>query len=54
MDSKFFYQPAGHIITGNLKINSDSRFRLIISKGPTYRFPAQIDLKIVGKQLLVF
>ena len=29
-DSKFCYQPAGHIITGNLKIISDSRIRSII------------------------
>ena len=34
---------AGHIITGNLMIISDSRIRSIISKGPKYRFPAHID-----------
>ena len=39
-DFKFCYQPAGHIIPGNLKIVTDSRIRLIISKGPKYRFPA--------------
>ena len=43
-ESKFCYQPAGHIITGNLKIISDSRIRSIISKGPKYRFPTYIDL----------
>ena len=42
-DSKFCYQPAGHIITGNLKIVSDCKIRSIISKGPKYRFPAHID-----------
>ena len=42
-DSKFCYQPAGHIITENLKIISDSRIRTIISKDPNYRFPAHID-----------
>ena len=31
------------IITGNLKIISDSRIRSIISKGPKYRLPSQID-----------
>ena len=43
--SKFCYQPGGHIITGYLKIISDSRIRSIISKGPKYRFPTHIDLK---------
>ena len=37
------YQPAGHIVTGNLKIITDSRIRSLISKGPKYRFPAHID-----------
>ena len=30
---------AGHVITGNLKIISDSRIRSIIAKGPKYRVP---------------
>ena len=42
-DSKFCYQPTGHIVTGNLKIISDSIIRSFISKGPKYRFPAHID-----------
>ena len=33
----------GHIVTGNLKIITDSRIRSVISKGPKYRFPAHID-----------
>ena len=33
-------KPAGHIVTGNLKIITDSRIRSVISKGPKYRFPA--------------
>ena len=40
--SKFCYEPAGHIITGNLKIISDSRISSIILKGPKYRLPSQI------------
>ena len=43
-NSKFCYEPAGHIITANLKIISDSRIRSIISKGTKYRPPSQIDL----------
>ena len=42
-DSKFCYQPAAHIVIGNLKIITDSRIRSVISKGPKYRFPAHID-----------
>ena len=30
---------ASHVITGNLRIISDSRIRSIIAKGPKYRFP---------------
>ena len=37
------YQPAGHIVTGNLKIITDSQIRSVISKGPKYIFPAHID-----------
>ena len=44
-DSKFMYPAAGHIMTGNLKIISDSRIRYIVSKGPKYRFPSRIDFK---------
>ena len=39
----FIYPSAGHVITGNLKIIPDSRIRNIVSKGPKYRFPSQID-----------
>ena len=34
---------AGHIVTGNLKVITDSRICSVISKGPKYRFPAHID-----------
>ena len=33
----------GHIVTGKLKIITDSRIRSIISKESKYRFPAHID-----------
>ena len=57
-DSKFCYQPAGHITSGNLKIISDSRIRSIIAKGPKYRFPAHIDFtkcrEAIAKALNVY
>ena len=38
------HAPAEHIVTGNLKIISDSRIRKIVSKGPKYRFlPSYIN-----------
>ena len=39
------YPAAGHIITGNLKIISDSRIRYTVSKAPKYRFPSRIDFE---------
>ena len=44
-DSKFVYPAAGHIMTGNLKIISNSRIRYIVFKGPKYRSPTRIDFK---------
>ena len=37
-DSKYVYPPARHVITGKLKIISDSQIRSIVAKGPKYRF----------------
>ena len=51
--SKFCYEPAGHIITGNLKIISDSRIRSIISKGPKYRLPSLIDFNKCREEIAV-
>ena len=45
------YPAAGHIMTGNLKIISDSRIRYIVSKGPKYRFPSRIDFKNCREEL---
>ena len=42
-DSKFIYPSACHVITGSLKIIPSSRIRNIVSKGPKYRYPSQID-----------
>ena len=39
------YLDMGHVITGNLRIISDSRICLIIAKGPKYRFPVHIDFQ---------
>ena len=41
----YVYPAEGHVITGNLRIISDSRIRSIIAKGPKYRFPVHIDFQ---------
>ena len=35
--SKYCYEPAGHVITGDLKILKDVELRGLIEKGPSYR-----------------
>ena len=50
---KICYEPTGHIITGDLKIISDSRIRSIISKGPKYRLPFQIDSNKCREEIAV-
>ena len=42
-NSNYLYPSAAHVITGNLNVISDARVRNIISKGPQYRFPSNID-----------
>ena len=44
-DSKFIYPAASHIITGVLKIISDSGISYIVCMGPKYRFPSRIGFK---------
>ena len=51
-DSKFIYPSAGHVITGNLKIIPESRIRNIVSKGPKYRFPSQIDFNRCREEIV--
>ena len=41
--NSIFISPTGRVITGNLNVIPDSRVRFIISKGPKYRFPSNID-----------
>ena len=50
-DSKFNYSVSGHVLTGNLKIISDSRICHIAPKGPKYRNPSYIDLKIFREEI---
>ena len=50
-NSRFCYQPAGHIITGDLSIIDDKTIKHIISKGPKYRLPADINFDTCYKEI---
>ena len=39
----YLYPSAGNVITGNLNVIPDARVCNIISKGPKYKFPSNID-----------
>ena len=51
--STYVYPAAGHVITGNLRINSDSWIRSIIAKGPKYMFAVHIDFQKCREQIAV-
>ena len=44
--SKCCYEPAGHVITGDLRIIRDAKLRSIIEKGPSFREQNYIDWNI--------
>ena len=50
-NSNYLYPPAGHVITGNLNVIPDARVRSIISKGPKYRFPSNIDFSKCRREI---
>ena len=49
--TKYCYQTAGHIVTGDLKIITDSRIRSIVCKGPKFRFPLPIVIKLCREEI---
>ena len=38
-ESKFCYEPHGHVITGNLRVIENAKLRELVAKGPKYREP---------------
>ena len=44
---EWLFYTAGHVITGNLNVIPDARVCNIISKGPKYRFPSNIDFPLI-------
>ena len=41
--SEFCYGPAGHVVTGDLRIIKDAKLRELVNKGPSYREQNNID-----------
>ena len=41
--SDFCYGPAGHVVTGDLRIIKDAKLRELVNKGPSYREQNNID-----------
>ena len=41
--SDFCYGPAGHVVTGDLRIIKDTKLRELVNKGPSYREQNNID-----------
>ena len=50
--SLFNYNPAGHVITGDLNIVKNDKLRQLLSKGPKYREPQNINWKQNFKLLM--
>ena len=50
-NSNYLYPSAGHVITGSLNVIPDARVRNIISKGPKYRFPSNIDFSKCRREI---
>ena len=50
-DSKFCYDPAGHIVTGDLHFIEDINLRKLVAKGPKYRLPKDIDFEVCRKDI---
>ena len=45
-DHTFLNNEQGHILTGNLKIITNNKLRKLVSKGPKFREPQEIDLDV--------
>ena len=42
-ESKFCYEPHGHIIAGDLKVIENAKLSELVAKGPEYREPARVN-----------
>ena len=44
-ESKFCYEPHGHVITGDLRVIENARLRELVAEGPKYREPNRVKWK---------
>ena len=51
-ESKFCYEPHGHVITGDLRVMENARLRELVAKGPKYREPSRVNWKTTETMLL--
>ena len=47
-ESKFCYEPRGHVITGDLNVMENARLRELVAKGPKYKKPNRVNWKATG------
>ena len=51
-ESKFCYEPHGHVITGDLRVIENARLRELVAKGPKYREPNTVNWKATETMFL--
>ena len=44
-ESKFCYEPHGHVITGDLRVIENAKLRELVTKGPKYKEPNRVNWK---------
>ena len=44
-ESKFCFEPHGHVITGDLRVIENAKLRELVAKGPKYREPNGVNWK---------
>ena len=51
-ESKFCYEPHGHVITGDLRDIENAKLRELVAKGPKYREPNRVNRKATETMFL--
>ena len=51
-ESKFCYEPHGHVIAGDLRVTENAKLRELVVKGPKYREPNKVNSKAIETMFL--
>ena len=51
-ESKFCYEPHGHVITGDVSVIENAKLRELVAKGPKYREPDRVNWKATETMFL--